>query len=75
MFPEVRRNAAQCRSLIQSEEASFAGVYRQGMQRLGDFLGQVKKPAAGEVLQGLIQGNADAILAEQQVELLGERGC
>ena len=43
-FPEVRQNAGQCRSLIKSEEESFAGVYKQGVQRLDAFL------AAGDTL-------------------------
>jgi alanyl-tRNA synthetase len=38
VFPEVREHAGQCRSLIRSEEESFAGVYRQGKQRLEEFL-------------------------------------
>ena len=38
VFPEVREHAGQCRSLIKSEEESFAGVYRQGRVRLEEFL-------------------------------------
>ncbi len=37
-YPEVREHAAQCRSLIKSEEEGFATVYRQGMQRLDRFV-------------------------------------
>ncbi len=37
-YPEVRNHAGQARSLIRSEEDSFAGVYKHGAQRLQQFL-------------------------------------
>ena len=52
VFPEVREHAGQCRSLIKSEELSFAGVYRQGMQRLASFLEGAEASAEGKPLEG-----------------------
>ncbi|MCA8952334.1 MAG: alanine--tRNA ligase, partial [Planctomycetes bacterium] len=40
-YPEVRENAGQCRAVIRGEEESFATVYRQGMQRLEEYLGRL----------------------------------
>ncbi len=51
VFPEVLQNAGQCRALIKTEEESFAGVYRQGMARLEEFLAAAGKPK-GKVLEG-----------------------
>ncbi len=50
-YPEVREHAGQCRSLIRGEEESFAAVYRQGMQRLAEFLGR-QPPGRGGALAG-----------------------
>jgi alanyl-tRNA synthetase len=55
VFPEVRQNAGQCRALIKSEEESFAGVYRQGMARLEEFLAN-----AGD---GAVDGSDGGVLA------------
>ena len=37
-YPEVRENAAQCRAVIRGEEENFLVVYKQGMNRLDEFL-------------------------------------
>ncbi len=57
-YPEVISHAGQCRSLIKSEEESFRGVYRRGLQRLQEFLGKAgtrgagKSRSAGKLLEG-----------------------
>ena len=51
-YPEVRDNAAQCRAVIRGEEENFLTVYRQGMARLDEFLGNAPKPAAGRRTAG-----------------------
>jgi alanyl-tRNA synthetase len=51
-YPEVRENAPQCRAVIRAEEENFLGVYRQGMQKLDEFLAGAAKPAAGRPTAG-----------------------
>ncbi len=51
-YPEVRENAGQCRAVIRAEEENFLTVYRQGMQRLDEFLAATKHPAAGRATDG-----------------------
>ncbi len=52
-YPELPEHADQTKALIKSEEESFAGVYRQGMARLVDFLNAA---TAGE---GVLAGSGD----------------
>ncbi|MEO0479948.1 MAG: alanine--tRNA ligase [Planctomycetota bacterium] len=45
-YPEVREHAGQCRSLIKTEEESFRRVYRQGAERLAQWLAKQDLPEA-----------------------------
>ncbi len=54
-YPEIREHARQCRSLIRSEEESFAQVYRQGMARLEEFL--ARGPALSRGGQHMLPGS------------------
>ncbi|MCA8977241.1 MAG: alanine--tRNA ligase [Planctomycetes bacterium] len=51
-YPEVRESRTQCRAVIRGEEESFLTVYRQGMQRLEEFLRKAEKPAADACTAG-----------------------
>jgi alanyl-tRNA synthetase len=51
-YPEVRENAGQCRAVIRAEEENFLTVYRQGLQRLDEFLAGTKQPVAGRSTDG-----------------------
>ncbi|MFK7741354.1 MAG: alanine--tRNA ligase [Planctomycetota bacterium] len=52
-YPEVVENAAQCRAVMRGEEENFLGVYRQGMQRLSEFLSKaVGQHSRGSVIPG-----------------------
>jgi alanyl-tRNA synthetase len=51
-YPEVRENAAQCRAILKGEEENFLQVYRQGLQRLDQFLATAATPAAGACTAG-----------------------
>ena len=52
-YPEVREHAPQCRSIIKQEEETFGTVYRQGMQRLEEYLGGLPEIAdRGAALAG-----------------------
>jgi alanyl-tRNA synthetase len=52
-YPEIREHRAQCKSLIASEEESFASVYQRGRQRLDEFLAAAPQPHARGALQQL----------------------
>ena len=54
VYPELVAHRAQCRSLIKSEEESFASVYQRGMAKLQEFLERVPGPTRGgqRVLEG-----------------------
>jgi len=51
-YPEVIEARAQCRAVIRGEEESFLVVYRQGMQRLDEYLERTARPAAGATSAG-----------------------
>jgi alanyl-tRNA synthetase len=42
VYAELREHRGQCRALIQSEEETFAAVYRSGMDRLQEYLHRVR---------------------------------
>ncbi len=53
-YPEIREHSSQARSLIKSEEESFATVYQSGRQRLAEFLDAAAKG-------GKVRGDLDVL--------------